>query len=161
MQVIKLFIYISCISFLSLSCNNSKEEKNNELKYDVIVGLIFTNSYIKINNDIVNQDNITQWINNSPYASEDFKAEYNRLLKEAYKNDPEMGLGFDSVLDAQDYPEEGLELESSDSKTGYMVFRGKSQKDFKLTVKMIMQNGKWLVDGCGIINIPVDKRQPR
>lgn len=70
-----------------------------------------------------------QWINNSLYASKNFKVEYNRILKEAYKNDPEMGLGFDPVLDAQDYPEEGLELESSDLKTGYMVYRGKSQKD--------------------------------
>jgi hypothetical protein len=30
--------------------------------------------------------------------------------------------------------------------------------EFKLCATMIQENRKWLVEGCGIVNIPKDKR---
>jgi hypothetical protein len=37
----------------------------------------------------------------------------------------------------------------------------KDWTEFKLTMKVIEENGNWLVDGCGIVNIPQDKRAER
>ena len=83
------------------------------------------------------------------------------MIEEAFKIEPELGLDFDLIFDAQDYPDEGFELESFDNKTNYVVVKGKNWTDFRLTIKMVLENNKWLVDGCGIINIPNDKRSAR
>lgn len=83
-----------------------------------------------------------------------FKLEYK-------KADPEIGLDADPIFDAQDYPDKGFELETFDSKTNYLVVKGKNWTDFKLRIKMVLENDRWLVDGCGIINIPHDKRIAR
>jgi hypothetical protein len=84
-----------------------------------------------------------------------------KIIEDAYEKEPEVGLDFDPILDAQDYPDKGFELESLDEKTNYLTVRGKDWADFKLTIKIIEENGNWLVDGCGIINIPTDKRAKR
>jgi hypothetical protein len=39
--------------------------------------------------------------------------------------------------------------------------KGKDWTDFKLTIKVVLENGKWLIDGCGIVNIPNEKRSKR
>jgi len=72
-----------------------------------------------------------------------------------------MGLGADPIFDAQDYPSKGFELESIDETTNYLTMKGKDWSEFKLTMKVVEENGKWLVDGCGIVNIPKDKRAAR
>nr|MBP6315517.1 hypothetical protein [Chitinophagaceae bacterium] len=82
-------------------------------------------------------------------------------VENAYKQDPELGLGFDPIFDAQDYPEKGFELVSFDEKTNFIVVKGKDWADFKLTLKMVEENEQWLVEGCGIINIPKDKQNFR
>lgn len=72
-----------------------------------------------------------------------------------------MGLDSDPILDAQDFPDKGFELVNCDSTAGFVTIRGKEWKDFILTVKVVDQNNKWLVDGAGVINIPVTKRARR
>ena len=57
--------------------------------------------------------------------------------------------------------EEGFLLETFDSKTNYLIVKGKKWLDFKLTIKVVLNKNKWLIDGCGIINIPIDKRCKR
>jgi len=52
-------------------------------------------------------------------------------------------------------------LESFDSKTNYVVVKGKDWSDFKLILRMVLENENWFVDGCGIINISNDKRIAR
>ena len=82
-------------------------------------------------------------------------------MEEAYKIEPDLGLDVDPIFDAQDYPDKGFDLESFDRKTNFVVVKGKDWADFKLTLKMVLENENWLVDGCGIINIPKDKRIAR
>jgi len=72
----------------------------------------------------------------------------------AGKVDPELGLDEDPIFDAQNYPDKGFELAAFDSKTNYVVVKGKNWPDFKLTLKMVAENNTWLVDGCGLIKIP-------
>ena len=98
-----------------------------------------------------------EWVKENLNATSNFKKQLEKLITEGYKNNPELGLGFDPIFNAQDYPEEGVELESLDTQTGYLIVRGKKWTDFKLTMKLKKENGAWLVDGCGIINIPKDK----
>lgn len=42
-----------------------------------------------------------------------------------------------------------------------MVVNGKNWPDFELTLKVILVNNKWLIDGCGIINIPKNQRSKK
>jgi 1,4-alpha-glucan branching enzyme len=88
------------------------------------------------------------------------KKEMKKLFDEAERQDPEMGLGFDPILDAQDNPEE-FEIETADAKTGYVIVRGKDWKDFRVAMVLKQEDGKWLVDGCGAVNVPKGKRIAR
>ena len=88
------------------------------------------------------------------------KTEINSLLSEEKEN-PEMGLDFDPIIDGQDYPEEGFELKHFDKRTNFLVVNGKNWADYEITMKLILENKKWLIDGCGIINIPKKNRSKR
>lgn len=104
---------------------------------------------------------IVKWVSTNDLVTDRFKKELKTMVDEAFKTDPEMGLGFDPIVDGQDFPDEGFELESFDNKTNYLVVKGKKWPDFKVTIKMVLEGNKWLVDGCGVVNIPEDKQSPR
>ncbi len=104
---------------------------------------------------------ILEWVKSNSLATQKFKEELKRTIEDAYEKDPEIGLDFDPIFDAQDYPEEGFTLDSLDVKTGYLIVRGKKWKEFKLVMKLVYEDKKWLVDGCGIINIVKGKRMQR
>lgn len=123
-----------------------------------MVALNFINSYVD-NCEQMNESSTSDWILANSLSSNNLKSETKKIYEEAYKQDPELGLDFDPVFNAQDYPEEGFEIDSIDEKTGYIVVRGKKWKDFKLTMKLINEQDQWHVDGCGIINIPKRMQQ--
>ena len=104
---------------------------------------------------------ILEWVNSNEMTTNQFKTKVKSIIDQAYKKDPEIGLGFDPIFDAQDYPDKGFELEIFDNKTNFIVVKGKNWADFKLTIKSVMEDNKWLIDGCGIVNIPHDKRSTR
>lgn len=130
---------------------HSKESK-------VANALKFINSYVQNCSKTEKQLEMTDWVATSKMTTVHFNEKMQEIIDEAYKEDPELGLDFDPIFDAQDYPDEGFELESLDEKTNYLIVRGKKWKEFKLTMKMRLQNGKWLVDGCGFVNIPPNNR---
>ena len=72
-----------------------------------------------------------------------------------------MGLDFDPIFDAQDFPDKGFELVSSDKNSGYITVKGKDWPEFVLVIRIVYLDNKWLVDGSGIINIPESKRAKR
>ncbi|MEW7279495.1 hypothetical protein ABW636_12950 [Aquimarina sp. 2201CG1-2-11] len=117
----------------------------------------FLNSYIKNNSSL----GVIEWTKTSSLVTENFKKELENIVTKAREEDPELGLGFDPILDAQDYPDEGVELLNFDSETGYVIVKGIKWDSFNLTMKVIAKNGKVLVDGSGTINIPEDKRSER
>ncbi|MCF8254021.1 MAG: hypothetical protein K9H61_04240 [Bacteroidia bacterium] len=153
--------------FLSASCGQNKDtkkateentivSKKNSIPSDNAVK--FINSYVENCNKMKESIGVVEWVNSNSMTTNIFKTELKKIMKEAYKIDPELGLDSDPIFDAQDYPEKGFELESFDSKTNYVVVKGKDWTDFKLTLRMVLENENWLVDGCGIINISDDKR---
>jgi hypothetical protein len=123
--------------------------------------LAFLNAYVTNCNKEKGSVRTAEWVASNKLTTNRFKAALKTILDEAYKADPELGLDADPLIDAQDYPDEGFELASFDSKTNYVVVRGKNWPNFKLTLKMVAENNTWLVDGCGIINIPTAKRSAR
>jgi hypothetical protein len=60
-----------------------------------------------------------------------FKVELKRIIDEAEKNDPELGLGFDPVLDAQDNPSK-FEIDNTDSE--YLIVKGVKWADFEIEI---------------------------
>jgi hypothetical protein len=125
------------------------------------VALAFINAYVTNCNKEPDALQVGEWVKSNKLATAGFKAALEKTLAEAYAEDPELGLDADPLFDAQDYPDKGFELASFDSKTNYVVVKGKDWPDFKLTLKMAAVGTHWLVDGCGIINVPAAKRMSR
>lgn len=123
--------------------------------------LSFINGYVENSNNMKTAMNISDWTKANTLCTANFKAELKNIIDEAFREDPEMGLDADPIFDAQDYPEKGFELVSFDEKTNYLTVKGIDWPDFKLTLKVVEENGKWLVDGCGSVNIPEEKRAER
>lgn len=121
------------------------ETSDNEA---VNVALNFINAYINI------EDSKNEWFASCDMVTTSLKEKFKKMIDDAWEEDPEMGLGYDPILDAQDYPDEGFELSSYDEKEGYIFLKGKNEEQFTVTIKVVKQNGKWLVDGSGHINIP-------
>jgi hypothetical protein len=127
----------------------------------VEVALTFIDDYVKRCNEINKQEGTDEWIELNLLVSKNFIYAWQTILNNSYREDAEMGLDFDPIFDAQDWPEEGFELESFNTLTGYYVVRGKKWKEFRLAMKIINENGECLVDGCGIVNIPYKYRIKR
>lgn len=108
----------------------------------------FVNGYIYNRDELRSLDEIGEWVAASPYVTDKFKMAIKSEIVDI-NNEPETNLDADIIFDTQDYPDEGLELESFDQKTGHVVLRGERWKDFKLNIKLVEKNGKWLVDDCG------------
>jgi hypothetical protein len=140
---------------------NTTEIKTDKDNTPVNIALTFINSYVDNCNKMKESIGIIEWVNSTNLTTNRFKTEVKTIIEEAYKEDPELGLGFDPIFDGQDYPDEGFELETFVSKTNFIVVKGRNWVDFKLTIKVALDDNKWLVDGCGIINIPKDSRSER
>lgn len=131
---------------------DTKEPLTIESRYPVDVALAFINAYI--NSDIVDY---TQYVKADSLTTEEFKKQYVKIVNNGFKEDPEIGLGFDPILNAQDAPASFV-LESYDSTANFIIVKGSDDPQHKLAIKIIKEGNKWMVDGCGIINIPENKR---
>jgi hypothetical protein len=128
---------------------------------DFNVALKFINDYISFCIAIFNKYTSLReddWVANNQLVTNSFKINYKKLITDALKKDPELGLDFDPILNAQDYPEKGCSILKKDVNTGYVTVIGNDWKNYTLVLKVVYQNNKWLVDGAGIINIPENKR---
>lgn len=164
----KLIFYLTIIGFVScgqvlskINDSNSSQVQNPENNKKTDNALIFINSYVKNVNKTKRAVGILDWVNSNKLSTAGFKKELQRIVDEAYENDPELGLEADPIFDAQDYPDKGFEIESFDETSNDLIMKGMDWADFKLTMKIKNENGAWLVDGCGRINIPHEKRANR
>ena len=90
----------------------NKVNIKKESKIDTQVALKFINDYcefcnqqLKKNKSILSTD---VWIAKNNLLSISFKKSYKGLVDAAKKEDPELGLDFDPIFDAQDFPERGI-----------------------------------------------------
>lgn len=159
--------YISFLLILSIfSCGlqgQSSIEKEPEI--DPKVALNFINQYTGMLQThfpaLEEAAGTLEWVEAHPDASEDFKKALEDLLDEAEKEAPGFGLGFDPILDAQDFPDDGFVLYQVHEAGGYVTVEGKTWDDFRVRIKLIWDQGKWWVDGAGIVNIPDSEQIPR
>lgn len=161
----RLIIFVTILGFIS--CGQVSEKTKNSKDSQVLDSkqynktdnaLTFINDYVKNVNKMNKAVGILDWVNTNKLTTDGFKRELKRIIDEGYKNDPELGIDADPIFDAQDNPEMGFEIESFDEKTNYLIVKGIDWPDFKLTMKIKNENGDWLVDGCGMINIPNEKQ---
>jgi hypothetical protein len=96
---------------------------------------------------------ILEWVESNKMVTKSFKDELKRMIDEAYNKDSEIGLDYDPIFNAQDYPEKGFEIESFDRENNYLILRSIDWPKFKLLIKISRENNTWLIDGCGSINI--------
>jgi hypothetical protein len=80
------------------------------------------------------------------------------MLEQARQSDPELGLGFDPILDAQDNPDSGFRTTGVDS-AGYAMVAGPD--GFLVTLRLELRHGHCRITGAGRIGIPVHKQAPR
>lgn len=123
------------------------------------IAVEFMNSYKKICDKNFDQTAIDKWVMNNAFLTDRFKITYKRILDNAAKEDPILGLDFDPIFNAQYYPDKGFKILRYDRSSGYVKLCGIDRTDFIVTVKVVFQNNKWLIDGAGIINIPKNKQR--
>ena len=138
--------YLFLLYLIMWNMDSFSQGNMDHASFNPQVAVQFVNDYIHTMDD--EQVNTKTWIKNNPLLTKKFKSEYKKSLN----ND------FDPILNAQDYPEKGFKIVNSESSTGYVYLQGVDYDDFYITAKVVSENGKWLVDGCGIVNIPEDKR---
>lgn len=176
-------IYLILILMTIFGCDNNKKEKkvtkkpekrieakseinskNENLSKNYNVALKFINDYIYYSNNSDEEEvenGIIKWVNSNQNVSQEFKNELTKMINEANENDPEIGLGFDPILDTQDFSHNGFKLSEFDGNSNYLSVESKNLKDFKVRMKIKKINNKWLVDGCGAVNIPEVERIKR
>ncbi len=159
-----LLIFNACTEKSQPENSESQTEIHPEEKIDEVptesateVGLNFINGYVDNANKMYEAKETTEWVNANNLITENFKTTLAKMLKEANEKDPEYGLGVDPIFNAQDYPDKGFVLLRYDSLSNYLEVQGKNSPAFRVFIKLVKENNKWLVDGCGIINIPADK----
>jgi hypothetical protein len=156
----KLYL-VSLLLVCVISCNSKPMEKNSfQESKNAEVALNFMNNYKNLCDTIHHSKSIDIWIESNNLLTDNFKSSYKETIENALKEDPELGLDFDPIFDAQYYPDKGFEILEYDEKDGYVLLRGKEiYSNFTVTVKIAKIKNKWLVDGAGIINIPKEKRR--
>ena len=170
----KKLIFLILMSFCIISCTQNRDNKSPETLVgsiaesrdsltagDLDFALEFINGYVGYCNDHENQMDIADWINSNQMVTTEFRKDLSRIIDEANRENPEIGLEYDPILDAQDYPDEGFELLSLDPVSNLVYLRGKDWQEFELTVKAKYVDGVWLVDGCGAVNVPEEDRDER
>ncbi|MCK6641776.1 MAG: DUF3828 domain-containing protein [Bacteroidia bacterium] len=102
-------------------------------------------------NDYVNNCNqnkpvgVLEWVNTSDLASDTLRAIVKKAVEEA---DKETGLEYDPIFNAQEYPEEGFDLEAADEANSVVYVKGKNNTKYVLKMQMIQENGVWKVGKC-------------
>jgi hypothetical protein len=149
----KLLMTILLVATL-FSCDTSvkkAESSPDKTEMDLLVALKVLNSYTANCNALKDAG---KWVENQELLTEEFKKDYQKMMKEAWEDDPEMGLGFDPVFNAQDYPEKGFKFMRERRPENSKVDLQGIDSDLIVTVRLKEVNGKWLVDGMGVIRMP-------
>jgi hypothetical protein len=124
----------------------------------ISVALTFINDYVKHCDNKGSESKTTEWIEGNKLVTKEFKKAYRDLIDEGKKKEPELGLGFDPIFNAQDYPEKGFEFLKSDNGE-YVTVRGKDWPTFTTVIRIRLTGDRWMVDGAGIINMPQHKQK--
>lgn len=136
---------------------NNIEQNIDQREEAIKSGLAFINSYIKYCNEADTNYNLKNWVESNNVLTQIFKNSFRELIKKAEQIDPEVGLGFDPIFNAQDFPTKNMVFESYDPHGQFLKVKALDWDNFSVLIKLIQQDGFWFIDGAGVINIPKDK----
>jgi hypothetical protein len=132
------------------------ESTVSEKPDSISVALLFINDYIK-HVDGPDPFDPMSWVENSELATDEFKASYKKVISKGLEAEPETGLSYDPILNAQDYPVSFEFVRLDDNE--YVVVKGTDQPQFLNVLRTKFVIDRWVVDGCGVVNIPEEKRK--
>lgn len=135
---------------LSLPKNETADEAagaSGTAKIDASVALKFINDYVAQQDKLNGIEAIGAWVAANPDVTERYITAVRQEINDI-NNEPETILDSDIILDSQDYDDAYVVVRTDESK-GYVYLEGEKHKEFKVIVKLVQQNGKWLVDDCG------------
>ena len=167
LPILLICFVTSCNSNNSTSSsteNNIENDVKDSVKssdIDYNVALDFMNGYVDYIMDTIGKINQDEYIKQNELLTQNFKDRYKFVQDSAYKVEPEVGLGFDPIVDGQDFPDKGFKIKSIDKATGLVTLQGIDWQDFEVVLKVVKENDKSLVNGSGIINIPMNKQPKR
>jgi len=97
---------------------------------------------------------LIRWVTTNSYVSDGFKKAFRKTVLDARKKDPELGLGSDPILNAQDWPSKGYRAKEIQVAAGKasVVMEGIDAPDFKVSVELVNVDNKWRINGIGDIN---------
>lgn len=114
--------------------------------------LAFVNDHVNGLATRTDRSAMDAYITAHPLLTEDFKRAYHDLVAAAEAADPELGLDHDPVLNAQDHPDGGFIVQAVEAR-GLVTLRGVDRPDFRMQLRILERDGRWLVDGCGAVNM--------
>lgn len=126
----------------STTVTTDKPTEKEILKLKKQIALDFINGYVKNQNNRKNSLRSDIWIENSNLASQWLKT-----TTKAFYSSTEY-IDFDPIFNAQDYPEQGYEIESI--KNDIVIVRGINFTSLKDSIKLIKFEDRWLVNNIGI-----------
>jgi hypothetical protein len=147
---ISIRIIIILLFLGSISCSVNEYIVDKDYVYSVEdskVALKFINSYI----ESIEKSDAIELLESSNEITSSFLVAYKSFVRN-YEMEYSH-LDFDPIINAQDFPEDGFELEQMDSINGVLYLRGINWKDFKLQMKIKRIDGIVLVDGSGVVNV--------
>ncbi len=160
--ILLLFGLMACNTRQSSMADKQNIPVEKQAIPDFKVALQFINEYAAFCKlEIEQKSSDTNWIQRNLLLTDKFKTLYKSILDSAFKADPELGLDFDPIFDAQDFPDKGFSILKTDTLEKYVTVNGNDWKDFELVLKLAFVNNKWLVDGAGVINIPNNRQAKR
>lgn len=149
-----VLVFTVCYSCGTEETNYRSEATSRNLRNRdaaISTAVNFVNDYVTYNDSAGVRASPKDWLAAQPNVTEMFKQKLKEVVDAAQVQ--ESGLDADPILNAQDFPERGFEFDSSDSTAKFIVVRAIGQPEFKVTVKVIGQQGKFWVDGCGVVNV--------
>lgn len=118
----------------------------------------FVQDYLR--QDLPSDSAAIGWVSRRADVTESFKKAHAKLLRDARKGHPELGLEFDPLLDAQDWPTGAMEWKM-DLAQGAMLLCVQDRPDITLTVQVVRRNHRLFLNGMGVIGIPDSLRAKR
>lgn len=165
--IVKTVCIFIVVCLVGCQSNSAKPQQENIVQNKIAaedsskgveVALLFINDYVEHCMRIGQKEGTDEWLESNSFISKNFLYAWQTILNNSYKDDAyKEDHGYsDPILNlyVYDLPNEGFELESFNPLTAYCIVWGKKWKEFRLAMKIINENGKWLVDGCGSVNIP-------
>ncbi len=150
--IVFLLVFVNCVSNNKTNVESTKESKVKiEKDLDTSFVLTFINDYVT-NSNTVNTP-VLKWLSEYQNVTNDLIYRLERMIDSAYQIEPEIGLDFDPIFNAQDYPEEGFMIDSINEEANTIIVKGKDWQEFKLPIKLKLVKNQWLIDGVGAINI--------